>query len=171
MAERKPRPEPIDETESLEQKLERAARDDVDRDLRVSLVVGGGAPSQRYRFNFAANGSGRVSSEFSSELSGRTGKARQRTLTRQEFAEVLRAIVATGVLELSADQPRFLPDTVVGILELSDGRSSYRWKFAADPEQALTQGAAPPPALERAADAIYSLGGRLMGKPKPSIKP
>jgi hypothetical protein len=171
MAERKPKPEPIEEGESLEQKLERAARDDVDRDLRVSLVVAGGAPSQRYRFHFAADGSGRVRSDFSSELSGRTGKASQRTLARKEFAAVLRAIVASGVLELSVDQPRFLPDTVVGTLELSDDRSSFRWDFAADPEQAMTQGTVPPPALERAVDEIYSLGGKLMGKPKPSVKP
>jgi hypothetical protein len=171
MAERKPTPEPIEEAESLEQKLERAARNDIDRNLRVSLIVGGGAPSQRYRFHFAADGSGRVRSDFSSEPSGRTGKASKRTLTRKEFAEVLRAIVATGVLELSVDQPRFLPDTVVGTLEISDGRSSFRWDFAADPEQAMTQGTVPPPALERAVDEIYSLGGKLMGKPKPSVKP
>lgn len=171
MPERKPKPEPIEEAESLEQKLERAVRDDVDRDLRVSLVVAGGAPSQRYRFDFAADGSGSVRSDFSSELSGRTGKARQRTLTRKEFAEVLRGIVASGLLELSVDQPRFLPDTVVGILEVSDGRSSFRWDFAADPEQAVTQGTVPPPALERAVDEIYSLGGKLMGKPKSSVKP
>jgi hypothetical protein len=171
MAERKPKPEPIEAAESLEQKLERAARHDVDRDLRVSLLVAGGAPSQRYRFHFDADGSGRVRSDFSSELHGRSGKASKRTLTRNEFAEVLRAIVTSGVLELTVDQPRFLPDTVVGTLELSDGRSSFRWDFAADPEQALTQGKVPPPALERAVDEIYSLGGKLMGKPKPSVKP
>jgi hypothetical protein len=171
MAERKPRPEPIDEAESLEQKLERAARDDVDRELRVSLLVAGGVPSQRYRFHFAADGSGRVSCELSCELSGRKAKASRRTLARKEFADLIRAIMASGVLEAPAEQPLFVPDTIVGTLELSDGRSSLRWDFAADPEQAKTQGAVPPSAVERAADEIYSLGGRLMGKRAPSVKP
>ena len=171
MAERKPRPEPTEEAESLERKLERAARDEVDRELRVSLLVAGGVPSQRYRFHFAADGSGRVRCELDCDLSDRKGKAGRRTLAQKEFADLVRAIVASGVLEVSAEQPRFVPDTVVGSLELSDGRSSLRWDFAADPEQAKTQGAVPPPAVERAADEIYSLGGRLMGKRTASVKP
>jgi hypothetical protein len=171
MAERKPRPEPIEEIQSLEQKLERAARDEVDRDLRVSLLVAGGVPSQRYRFHFAAVGSGQVRCELDCELSGRKAKASRRTLDRKQFADLVRAIVGSGVLQVSTEQPRFLPDTIVGTLELSDGRSSLRWDFAADPEQAKTQGAVPPSAVERAADEIYSLGGRLMGKRAPSVKP
>src|SRR5680860_703813 len=108
MAERKPRPEPIEEAESLEQKLGRAARDEVDRELRVSLLVAGGVPSQRYRFHFAADGSGRVRCELGCELSDRKGKASRRTLAEKEFADLVRAIVASGVLEVSAEQPRFV---------------------------------------------------------------
>jgi hypothetical protein len=171
MAERKPTPEPIEEQESLEQKLERAAEDEIDPGLRVSLVVVGGAPSQRYRFHFAAEGSGGVRCELDDEPSGQQAKARRRKLDRKQFAELIRAVKASGVLETAAEQPRFLPDTVIGTFELSDGRSSLRWDFAADPEQAKTQGAVPPPSLTRAADEIYSLGGRLMGKRAPSVKP
>ncbi len=171
MAERKLKPEPIEEDESLEQKLERAAGDEVDRELRVSLLVAGGAPSQRYRFRFAADGSGRVQAELGCELSGREGESRRRTLDRKQFGDLVRDIVSSGVLEAPAKQPRFLPDTVVGTLELSDGRSSLRWDFAADPEQAKTQGAVPPPAVAKAADEIYSRGARLMGKRTPSVKP
>ncbi len=171
MAERKPRPEPIEEDESLEEKLERATRDEVDRELRVSLLVAGGAPSQRYRFHLAADASGRVQGELRCELSGREGKSRRRTLARKEFADLVRAIVASGVLEVPAEQPRFLPDTVVGTLELSDGRSSLRWDFAADAEQAEAQGTPPPPAVEKAVDDIYARGAKLMGKRTPSVKP
>jgi hypothetical protein len=172
MAERKPRPEPIEEAESLEQKLERAARDDVDRELRVSLLVAGGAPSQRYRFHFAAEGSGRVHCEWRCELSGReAANASRRKLDRKQFADLVRTLEASGMLEVPAEQPRFEPDTIVGTLELSDGRSSLIWDFAADPEQAKTQGVVPPFALKRAADEIYSLGAKLMGKRASSVKP
>lgn len=171
MTERKPKPEPIEEGESLERKLERAATNEVDRELRVSLLVAGGAPSQRYRFHFAADGSGRVRGELGCELSGRKGKSRRRQLAGKEFADLIRDIVASGVLVAPAEQPRFLPDTVVGTLELSDGRSTLRWDFAADPEQAKTQDAVPPPAVAKAADAIYSRGAKLMGKRTPSVKP
>ena len=170
MANRKARPQPLGEAESLEQKLERAARDEVDRELRVSLMVAGGAPSQRYRFHFAATGAGQVRCELGCELSDRSGKA-SRQVHQREVAELVRAIVASGVLKVAPEEPRFLPDTVVGTLELSDGRSSLRWDFAADPEQAKTQDAVPPPALERAADEIYSLGARLMNKRRPAVKP
>ena len=171
MAERKPRPEPIEEVDSLEQKLERAARGEVDRELGVSLLVAGGVPSQRYRFHFAADGSGRVRCELRCELAGREGKASRRTLDRKQVADLIRTIVAGGLLDVPAGEPRFMPDTVVGTLELSDGRSTLSWDFAADAEQAKTQDAVPPPALEKAADEIYSLGGRLMGKRTSSVKP
>lgn len=171
MAEQKRRPEPIGDHESFEDKLERAASDEPDRDLRVSLLVAGGAPSQRYRFHFAADGSGGVEGELHCELSGREGKARRAKLARKQFADLVRDVVASGVLEVPAEQPRFLPDTVVGTLELTDGRSSLSWDFAADPEQAKAQGAVPPRAVERAADEIYSRAAKLMGKRTPSVKP
>lgn len=171
MAERKPKPGPIEGERSLEQKLERAARDEVDRELRVSLLVAGGAPSQRYRFRFDADGSGQAQAELGCELSGREGDATGRRLARKEFADLVREIVASGLLEVPMEQPRFLPDTVVGTLELSDGRSSLRWDFAADPEQARAQAAVPPPAVERAVGQIYSRGAKLMGKRAPSVKP
>ena len=67
------------------------------------------------------------------------------------------------------EQPRFLPDTLVGKLEISDGNSRQRWYFAADPDQASVQQMQTPPAVAKAADAIYAAGGRLMGMR--SVKP
>jgi hypothetical protein len=165
----KARPEPIEEPESLKAALERAAKGEIDPELRISLLVVGGAPSQRYHFDFAAFGSGEVYAELSCDLSNRRGKAEGRKLDEAQFAELVGAILASGLLEAPAELPGFLPDTVVGILELSDGASTLRWYFAADPEQAHSQEAEPPPALVRAADSIYALAGRLMGKR--SVKP
>ncbi|MDQ3874992.1 MAG: hypothetical protein M3322_05495 [Actinomycetota bacterium] len=165
----KARPEPIEEPGSLYAVLDRTAKGEVDPELRISLLVVGGAPSQRYRFDFAASGSGEVSAELACDLSNRRGKAEGRKLAEGQFAALARAILASGVLEAPAEPPRFLPDTVVGILELSDGTSRRRWYFAADPEQARSQQAEPPRAVADAADAIYAVAGRLMRKR--SVKP
>ena len=165
----KARPEPIEAPESLKAVLEGAAQGEVDPRLRISLVVAGGAPSQRYHFNFAASGSGEVSAELSCDLSNRRGKAEGRKLDEAQVAELVRTILAGGLLDAPAELPGFLPDTVVGILELSDGTSSVRWNFAADPEQARSQQAEPPPAVVEAADAIYTLAGKLMEQR--SVKP
>ena len=73
------------------------------------------------------------------------------------------------VVKLPQEQPLFLPDTLVGILEVSDGTNLRRLYFAADPEQAKTQGKKPPPELVQAVDAIYAIGAKLTGKRR--VKP
>jgi hypothetical protein len=166
---RKERPVPIEEPESIKAVLERAAKGDVDPRLRISLVVAGGAPSQRYHLEFAASGSGAVDAEFNCDMSKRRGKAKARKLDGPQFVELVRTIRASGLLETRTDVPRFSPDTIVGRLEVSDGASTRSWYFAADPEQARSQGAEPPPSVVKAADAIYAVAGRLVGKR--SIKP
>jgi hypothetical protein len=102
-------------------------------------------------------------------MSKRRGKSSARKLDDAQLAALIRAVLASGLLETPAEAPRFLPDTVVGILELSHGATTHRWYFAADAEQARSQGAEPPPAVAKAADAIYGVAGRLVGKR--SIKP
>ena len=73
------------------------------------------------------------------------------------------------VVKLPQEQPLFLPDTLVGILEVSDGTSLRRFYFAADPEQAKPQGRIPPPELLQAVDAIYAAGAKLTGNRR--VKP
>jgi len=75
----------------------------------------------------------------------------------------------TPVVKLPQEQPLFLPDTLVGILEVSDGTSLRRFYFAADPEQAKTQGKISPPELLQAVDAIYAAGAKLTGNRR--VKP
>ncbi len=165
---RKDTPEPIEEPEALRSALERAAEGGPDRRLQISLRVAGGAPSQRYRFEFAARGTGTASSTLSAEAPDQQGKWDER-LEPAELADLAREVLASGVLDTPAEAPRFLPDTLVGILDITNGTTRLRRYFAADPDQARVQDAAPPPSITKAADAIFSLGAKRMGKR--SVKP
>jgi hypothetical protein len=161
-------PEPIEEPEALRSALERAADGKADRRFKISLRVAGGAPSQRYRFEFVARGTGTASSEVSCEATDQHEKSDER-LDPAELAELARKVLASGILDTPAEPPRFLPDTLVGILDITNGETSFRRYFAADADQAQVQAAAPAAGVDEAADAIFSLGAKRVGRR--SIKP
>ena len=161
-------PDPIEEPESLRSGLERVADGKPDRSFEISMIVTGGAPSQRYSFEFAAKGTGTASTRMSDEKSDRRGVSDQR-FEASELADLARNILQSGVLDTATDPPRFLPDTLVGILDIKYGTSRLRHYFAADAEQARVQDAVPPAAVTKAAEAIYAVGARRMSKR--SVKP
>lgn len=153
---------------SLAENLRLAVKDDrIRRSFRVTLMVHGGVRGQNYSFAFSATGDGNVQCSFECGLSGRKGKSEKSNLADKDFASLLGKLQKT--MQLPHDQPKFLPDTVVGVLEVSDGANVRRFYFAADPEQAKTQGKSPPPELLAAVNAIYSIGAQLTGNR--SVKP
>ena len=88
-------------------------------------------------------------------------KAERTNLATKDLVALLRKL--ERVVSLPQEQPLFLPDTVVGILEISDGTGLRRFYFAADPEQAKTQGKIPPSELLQVVNTIYAMGARLTG--------
>jgi hypothetical protein len=169
---RKAQPDLAPEGEPLQDVLKRAVGDEAARrGITVTLRVSGGAPSEEYAFDFRASGDGTAGAEMRSALTKRRGKAEAARLTDQDFTALLRRLVASRVLETPEAPPRFLPDTLVGRLEISDGRSVSRRYFAADPEQAKVQETPPVPEMARAVDAIYALSGKLMGMSPRRVKP
>jgi hypothetical protein len=161
-------PEPIEEPAALRSALERAAVGKADRRFEISLRVAGGAPSQRYRFEFVARGTGTASTELNCEATDRQAKSTER-IQPAELADLARKVLASDILDTPAEAPQFLPDTLVGILSITNGTTSFRRYFAADADQAQVQAAAPPAGVAEAADAIFSLGAKRMGKR--SVKP
>ena len=155
-------------TRSLNENLELALKDGtMRRAFRVKLTVRGGAASQAYSLDFLAAGDGTAECRFECRLSERKGESLRASLSDKEFVSLLGSL--RGALRLPEEQPRFLPDTLVGILEVGDGSSVRRLYFAADVEQAKTQGKTPSPQLLRALKAVYSTGAKLTGNR--SIKP
>ena len=146
-----------------------AAKGDEKKDISVSLKIAGGLPSEAYHLEFRASGEA-VQCEFECEMSGRKGTSTQaKTLKSGEVTTLLKNVLESGLLSIPQELPKFLPDTLVGILEISDGVSVYRTYFAADPEQAKTQNKPLRPELEKAVNEIYRMAAKATGVR--SVKP
>lgn len=148
--------------------LRLALRDEAARRrFHVRLNVRGGLPAQSYRLEFDMAGSGEVQSQYADALSKREGRTDKAALDSRQVLAILKTLAPA--LELADEQPRFLPDTLVGILEISDGTNTHRIYFAADPDQAKAQGKLLPPALQAAVNSIYAAAAKLLGQR--SVKP
>jgi hypothetical protein len=159
----KARPQMAPAGPGLHEALTRAIESDEARQrVAVRMRVRGGVRPQAYAFDFEASGGGTARARLECRLTGREGEAKDANISARDFGALLRSVVPAFAAPQAV--PTFLPDTLVGILEITDGERTQRIYFAADPEQARTQGLTPPPALARATDAIYSLGAKLMGR-------
>jgi len=137
------------------------------RPFQVTLKIRGGIRGQHYSLDFLATGEGTAHARFECGLRGRRGNSERASISDKDFLSLLRKVHKALLLPLQ--QPQFLPDTLVGVLEVSDGEKVRQLYYAADPEQAKTQGKPPPAELLEAVNAIYSLGAKLTGSR--SIKP
>jgi hypothetical protein len=160
----KPQPSANVPQPSLKERVSRGIDDETGRrSLQVKLKVRGGLPSQKYAFDFAAGGDGAATCQVEDQLRKRAGASgtKRSTLSDKEFVSLLKKV--QPALDSPVEPPSFLPDTVIGILEISDGSATRRIYFAADPEQARTQGKVPPREVLEAADAVYAAGASLLG--------
>lgn len=148
----------------LAERLEQAiAGQPPERPITVNLRVGGGLPGQGYRFDLHVSSDGEARCEFSDAARSREGRMATSELDRRQLDQLLASIARSGVLDQAPPPPRFLPDTLVGMLEVTDDEVTYRAYFAADPEQAKAQAPMSPP-LQEAVDATYRFGARLLGR-------
>ena len=63
------------------------------------------------------------------------------------------------------------PCSVVGVLEVFDGRERVRVVFMADPEQAREAGYRMPPAVSRLTKRIYTIAAQQLGLKSPERDP
>jgi hypothetical protein len=156
---------------SLQESLASALAEEGDKrkNVTVSLKIAGGLPSEEFHLDFRASGDGTMQCEMECGLSKRRGKSQAKSLKSKESAQLLRKVLDSGLLNLEQQRPRFLPDTLIGILEITDGESVHRTYFAADPEQAKMQNQSLRPELEKIINEIYGMGAQLTGLR--SVKP
>ena len=150
------------EDDSLRKNLALAVKDEnIRRPFTVKMKIHGGIRSQSYVFDFLAAGDGTVECKFECSMSDRKGESEKAYLAAKDVISLLRKV--ERVVKLPQEQPLFLPDTLVGIIEVSDGARVRRFYFAADREQAKAQGKAPPAELLQVINAIYALGAKATG--------
>jgi len=163
--EEKPQPSATPPGTPLGERLSRALQDEaMRRSVSVKMTVRGGLPSKKYSFEFAARGDGIAFCRFEDQLTKRKGEGEtaRAPFGDKEFVSLLKKL--QPVLARPVEPPSFLPDTLIGILEISDGTEVQRIYFAADPEQAKTQNKVPAPELLQAIEAVYASGALLSGK-------
>lgn len=155
-------PEAPDPAEAINATLARAAEGEVDSDLSISFRVAGGPPRARYRLEFRIED--RLMSGELEDTKNRRGAADQREADRGVVSSLARELLDSGFLRAPAQPPRFLPDTLVGIIDVSGNGRHRRVYFAADADPAAVQGLTTPPAVLRAAEALYRAAGGVLGR-------
>lgn len=131
---------------------------------RISVRIDGGPRGEEYRFHFDADAGGVVLLQFKSDLAGRQVDASRGTLAPAEFERLMRG-AAVGRLKAAsrAGPVRIPPCSLVGVLEVFDGRERVRVTFMADREQARQAGYRMPAAVSQVTERIYTLAARQLG--------
>ena len=100
-----------------------------------------------------------------------SGRRVTETESRMEPAQVeglVRALSVAKLKQVAARQARtngkpIPPCSLIGTLEVWDGRTMVRVIFMADPEQAKQAGHPVPADVKKAVDTIYGMAARQMG--------
>lgn len=129
-------------------------------EVSVVMHVGGGAPGQRYEFDFSLKPDGWGSCRSSDALPGSDGPfGAGVSLGEVSFdASDLRAPsveLASKASTAPMRPPAFPPDSLIGLLSIDTPQGRVRTYFMADPDQASTAGLQPPEEVQRFADTVY----------------
>jgi hypothetical protein len=161
----KPQPQSLDRPDpraELAAALKQAATGAADDDLTISFAVSGGVHEQRYDFAFASRSNAIEECMIDCELSDRHARTASLQAAPQLITDLSKQLVRSGVLDVEPEQRLFLPDTLIGQIEIQQGDRAYRVLFAADPDQAAVQDATPSKAVLAAADALYTAAGAVL---------
>ena len=158
----KQHPESLVRANVLTEALSRAAKGEVDDQLSISFLVTGGAGEQAYKLVLRATG-GRIDScALSCAMSDRHTEVQEAKIDPKALTSLYRSLLKSGLLSSDAKSPLFLPDTVVGIIEVALGETRHRVYFAADPDQAAVQGLTTPKGVLEAAEALYKAAEEVL---------
>lgn len=131
---------------------------------RISVRIDGGPRGEEYRFHFEAASSGAVLLHYKSDLAGRQVDGARAMLSPSEFNRLLRGADVRQLTTARRALPaRIPPCSVVGVLEVFDGRERVEVVFMADREQAREAGYRMPPAVSRLIDRVYAIAAKQLG--------
>ncbi len=131
------------------------------KELKVSLKISGGIPSQAYRFNLNVTGEGSSDSSLHCAITNREGRG-ETNLEAKELNHLFTTITKSNILNIYQAPPLFLPDTLIGILEISYHDQVHRIYFAADEAQAEVQNMKTPSEVKLVIDQLYKIGNKIL---------
>jgi hypothetical protein len=147
---------------------------DVESRPTIRLLMSGGNREEALRFELVIEPDGTARSVIRDGLHDQDGSA-QVILSDTQLRRLSERLLDTSLLRLRAPQPLWIPDSVIGSLEItsSGGResgegSSERWYFYADKDQALVAEDAPPPELVEAVSSLLEIVERAPELPGPT---
>lgn len=123
----------------------------------IRLTAAGGVHGEHYEFEYQIDASGQTVSRMRDELNGRHHSGRQGDAQKDldRFRSLAETIDVESLLRAEHASGGFPPDSVVGLLEISDGEQTASFAFLADDTQAAQARIHTPEPLRRAVDAIY----------------
>ena len=133
-----------------------------DQDIRVYLTVSGGLPAKAYHFSFAIEKNGQLHCRYNVK-----GQHKLETTTKAEpndIIELTQLLAKTRVFDFQQPPPRFVPDTVVGKLEIYVGDLYHVQYFAADEKQAAHNQMPTHTELHKVLNWIYNRASQLLKK-------
>lgn len=155
-------PESLDQIDVVVDALTRAAEGGEGDDVVIDFRVAGGAPDQRYKLQLTTAGRRLDTCSLRCDKSDRHQVAERQKVDLDLVSSLAQRLLGSELLSVRDEAPRFLPDTLVGIITITVGDVTRRFYFAADPDQAAVQGLTTPPAILAAADALYDVAGRVL---------
>jgi hypothetical protein len=138
----------------------------------VKLSASGGVHGESYDFEYRIDAQGRATGRLLDELksvrvtdadvAARKG-AKSASADPKRFAEIVKAIDVEALLRSDKPSGGFVPDSVVGRLEISDGEQTATFLFQPDDTQARRATASVAEPLRHATDAVWRAAAAHLG--------
>jgi hypothetical protein len=138
------------------------------KNFSIQLTISGGLPTKAYQLFIKLDGDGRMSCRYDSKLD-RHKDEKSVQLDDKEIQQLINLLGKTRIFDFKQPPPRFIPDTVVGKLEIYLANLYHVQYFVADEKQAKYQEFPTHLALPKVLDWLYKKGARLLNKK--NIKP
>jgi hypothetical protein len=131
---------------------------------RVSMMIDGGNRGEEYSFHFEASAGGALRLLFKSDLSGLYFDDSRGRMESVEFDRLLRRVNVSRLKQARRRRmPPIPPCSLLGCLEVFDGKERVQVVFMADEGQAKQAGYRMPPIVARTRETIYGLAAKQLG--------
>jgi hypothetical protein len=131
------------------------------KNLGLSMKIDGGVHGEKFKFDFDANAKGEVVCGMNCQLSDRQHKVKKYKVNTEVFQELFNLVNIGEYLKLQ-NQIRIPPCSLIGRIELRNGKEKMEFIFMADKGQAEEVGYRIPDAMSVLIEKIYTITERQL---------